>query len=74
MVWARRPRSRNFPPYALLTPAEDKEFVASGPEQFRTLVERVLNSDEVTSVTASLMAHVKGLAQKNGESQPQDSA
>jgi hypothetical protein len=50
------PRSMNFPPSALLTPAEDKEFVASGPEQFRRLVEKVLRSHEVKAVVQSLIA------------------
>jgi hypothetical protein len=50
------PRSLSFPPYTILTPAEDKEFVASGPEQFRRLVEKVMRSADVVADVKSLTA------------------
>jgi hypothetical protein len=61
------PRSLSVPPYTLLTPAEDKEFVASGPEQFRRLVEKVMRSASVVADVEWLTARTKeALSQQNG--------
>lgn len=61
-AWIRAacfPRSLYVPPYTLLTPAEDKEFVASGPEQFRRLVEKVMQSADVVADVEWLSARAR---------------
>jgi len=51
------PRSLNVPPYAILTPEQEKEeFVAHDAEQLGRLVDTVLNSDDVAPSLRKLTA------------------